>query len=216
MVLDEPARAEFAIRGPDGRPVAGAGIRIQAIIRESYGSVPEGLAERIEARTVTNADGRAVLTAFFPEEIYAVFISAPGLGRQYCGLLKFVGGAGGQDDRPVAGRPHRGRSRRGRPGGRPEPEAHRRGRGRGPLSIFRTDPQGRFAIPEVPVGELSVAGMPPAGSPWFLQSPSDLKVEAGKTTRVEVKAVKGVRLRGLVPRTGYGGTDRRGWPLPPP
>ena len=61
---------------------------------------------------------------------------------------------------------------------------------------------------EVPIGVLSVDGMPPAGSPWFLQSPPNLTVEAGKTTRVELEAVKGVRLKGLVPRAAYGDTDR--------
>src|SRR5262249_16485068 len=74
------------------------------------------------------------------------------------------------------------------------------------LGLFSvtTDPQGRFAIPEVPVGELSVHGMPPAGSPWFLQSASALNVEPGHTTRVEVKAIKGVRLKGTVRQRGTG------------
>ncbi len=53
-------------------------------------------------------------------------------------------------------------------------------------------------MPEVPIGVLSVDGMPPAGSAWFLQSLSDVPVAAVKTTWVEVRAVKGVRLRGVV------------------
>ena len=85
MVLDHPARAEILVRGPDGRPVAGARIQPRALHHEPF-VVPDGLAERIEAQTLTNARGRAVLTAFFPEEVSTVFVSAPGLGRQYFSL----------------------------------------------------------------------------------------------------------------------------------
>ncbi len=85
MVLDEPARAEILVRGPDGRPVAGARIQPRALHHEPF-VVPDGLAERIEAQTLTDARGRAVLSAFFPEEIDTVIVAAPGLGRQYFSL----------------------------------------------------------------------------------------------------------------------------------
>ena len=110
--------------------------------------------------------------------------------RQYCGLLKFVGG---QEVRAIDLLPV------GRIEGRvvaDDPEIVRNRK----LTVavwdaglfdLRTDLQGRFAVPEAPVGELRVEGLPPAGSPWILQVPKDLKVEAGRTTRVEVKAVKG-------------------------
>ena len=87
LVLDEPARAEFLVRGPDGRPVAGARIQPRVLDRDFF-SVPDGLAERIEAQTVTDDRGRAVLTAFFPEEISTVIVVAPGLGRQQFGFSR--------------------------------------------------------------------------------------------------------------------------------
>jgi protocatechuate 3,4-dioxygenase beta subunit len=209
MVLDEPARAEFLIRGPDGRTVAGARIQPRVLNRDPFG-VPDGLAERIEAQAVSDEHGRAVLTAFFPEEISTLFVSAPGLGRQYFGFgfrhgqqeartieLRPVGRVEGQI---VADDPEIGRDRR--------LLVTVRDRRIGPpaLGLFfvTTDPQGRFVLPEVPVGELNASGMPPVGSPWFLQSASGLKVEAGQTTRVEVKAVKGVRLKGTVRQRGTG------------
>ena len=72
------------------------------------------------------------------------------------------------------------------------------------LFYLEADDRGRFAIPEAPVGTLGVYGDPPAGVPWFLQGSSGVPVEAGKTTVVEVKAVKGVRLKGLVRERGTG------------
>jgi hypothetical protein len=60
------------------------------------------------------------------------------------------------------------------------------------------DDRGRFTVPEFPAGGLGVYGQPTAGSPWFLRSPPDLKVEPGRTTRVEARPVKGVRLEGVV------------------
>jgi hypothetical protein len=200
MVLDEPAHAEFLIRGPDGRPIAGARIRPQLVrIGESgeWAGVPDELARRIADRTVTDADGRAVLSAFFPEDVSAEFISAPGLGRQY--------------GRPGWFDPSRGvREIRLPPVGRIEgtvvaddPEIARGLKltitvwDTGLLEV-RTDARGRFAIPEAPVGELGACVTTPAGSSWFLRAPEGLKVEAGRTTRVELRAAKGVRLRGRV------------------
>ncbi len=208
-MLDAPSRAEFVVRGPDGRPVAGARIQPRALDREFF-AVPDGLAERIEAQTVTDDHGRAVLAEFFPDEISTIFVSAPGLGRQQFG---FGLRGGSQEARTIDLMPV------GRVEGRivaDDPEIARNHRltvmiwdrrlGPPALGLFylRTDPQGRFVIPEVPVGGLSVSGMPTAGSPWFLESPPDLKVEAGKTTRVDVRPIKGFRLKGVVRERGTG------------
>src|SRR5262249_32251654 len=74
------------------------------------------------------------------------------------------------------------------------------------IGMFKvtTDSQGCFALPEVPAGELHILGMPPAGSPWFLQTPSPARIEAGQTAWVEVKAIKGVRIKATVRQRGAG------------
>ena len=210
MVLDHPARSEFLIRGPGGQPVAGARIEPRLLHRDDN-FVPAGLAERIAARTFTDARGRAVLSAFFPEEVRVVFVKAPGLGSQHfdCDRRDDDLGVMAIDLVPV-----------GRVEGRITPGdaemiinnreltvfvRDRRG-GSLALGVFylRTDPRGRFAIPEVPVGRLVANGTPTAGSPWYLQATSRLEVEARRTTWVEVKAIKGVRLRGVVRERGTG------------
>lgn len=209
MVLDHPARAEFLVRGPDGRPVAGARVHPRGLRGEPY-SVPAGLSDQIADRTVTDARGRAVLTAFFPEEVSTVFVSAPGLGRQYFAL----GNQGGvREARTIDLVPV------GRVEGRivaddPALARHRKlmavtwaGR-RGPPAIGlerpMTDDQGRFTIPEAPVGDLTASANPPAGSPAFFQMTSPAKVEAGRTTQVELRPLRTVRLRGTLRERGTG------------
>lgn len=205
LVLDPPARAVFVVRGPNGQPVAGARIQPRVLQRD-FSSVPDGLAEEIEAQAVTDASGRAAITAFFPEEIAAAIVAAPGLGRQQfsfrSGALSVGQGPKLIDLSPV-----------GRVEGRIVAEA-----GQSPLArhlqiyvhdrsdspparailSVDVDANGRFALDEVPAGQLGVFGEAPAGSPWFLQSPDGLAVRPGQTTRVEVRPFKGVRLHGLV------------------
>ena len=102
---------------------------------------------------ITDARGRAVLTAFFPEEISTVFVSAPGLGRQYFGFESYPGSrkprtielspVGRVEGRIVADDPEIARSRKltGRDLGQ------RRGSPAMGLEYLTTDPQGRFVIP---------------------------------------------------------------------
>jgi hypothetical protein len=209
MMIDEPARAEYLVHGPDGRPVADARIQPRVLRRESF-SVPDELAERIEAQAASDAGGRVVLTAFYPEEISTIIVSAPGLGRQQFG---FGTRDGWQEAKSIDLRPA------GRVDGRlvADDEALVRDRritvtvwnqqtGPPALGLFylKTDAHGRFAVPEAPIGTLTVEGAPTAGSPWLFRSPPDLKVEAGRTTQVEVKPVKGVRLKGVVRERGAG------------
>jgi hypothetical protein len=154
MVIDAPTRAEFLVRGPDGRPVAGARIQPVALNGPPY-HVPEGLGERIAERTITDARGRVVLTALFPEEVVIVTVSAPGLGRQRYEFLAFAGSRKPRiielspvdrvEGRIVADDPMLAVNRKlvavfsDRPG-RPRAES------------LTTDREGRFTIPEAPDG----------------------------------------------------------------
>ena len=75
-----PARP-FEVFGPDGKAVAGAMIEPRVLAR-NYSQVPDRLASLIGAETVTDARGRAVMTAFFPDEITAIRVTAEGYGQQ--------------------------------------------------------------------------------------------------------------------------------------
>ncbi|MEJ7637076.1 MAG: hypothetical protein WKF75_03560 [Singulisphaera sp.] len=66
-----------------------------------------------------------------------------------------------------------------------------------------TDDEGRFVLPEVPVGNLRVSGGQ-GGDRLLVTSPAGLKVEAGETTRVELKPTPGVRVHGVVREKGSG------------
>ncbi len=204
LVLDVSARAVFVVRGPNGQPVAGARIQPRVLQRD-FGSVPDGLAEEIEAHAVTDASGRAVITAFFAEEIATAIVSAPGLGRQQFSF-RFGAMPAGQGPKLIDLSPV------GRVEGRVIADA-----GQAPLArrlgVYMHDPSdspparailsvdvdanGRFALDEVPAGQLSISGEAPAGSPWFLSSAIGVEVRPGQTTHVEVRRFKGVRLHGL-------------------
>jgi hypothetical protein len=56
----------------------------------------------------------------------------------------------------------------------------------------------------VPVGSLRIHGNPPPDSPWFFSSVAGSSVEAGRTTRVDVKPYEAVRLKGMVRGRGTG------------
>ena len=87
LVVGPPAISPFEVRGPDGRPIAGATITPRVLFRQ-YASVPDGLADLIAADTRTDQRGRAVLTAVFPEEVSTVVVTAPGFGSQQFGFAQ--------------------------------------------------------------------------------------------------------------------------------
>ncbi len=81
LVIGPPARALFEVHDPHGKPVAGAMIEPRALDRH-HAILPDPLSSLIGADTVTDPHGRAVMTAFFPEEIRAISVAAEGYGRQ--------------------------------------------------------------------------------------------------------------------------------------
>lgn len=203
LVVGPPARAVFEVVGPDGKPVAGAKVIPRAITRDAT-AAPDALGSLVAART--DAAGRAVVTAFFPEEIATVFVAARGLGVQQFGFR-----GSGVEPKSVALLPV------GRVKGRvladdaaearalplvvasfhpkqPSPAAG--------LFHLPTTAEGRFEIDEVPEGRLSVAVVSRPRSPWFGQMENQPQVVAGKTAEVTLKLVRGVRVRGVVRERG--------------
>ncbi len=124
MVLDHPARAGFLVRGPDGRPVAGArhpapGARPRVLRRARR----IGRADRGRDRHRRPRSGRA--HRVLPRGgVHPVRLRA-GAGPTVLRLWLPGQQAGPQDDRPGAGRPRRGADRGGRPRDRARPEARR-------------------------------------------------------------------------------------------
>ena len=207
LVVGPPALSRFEVRGPDGQPIAGATITPRVLNRQ-YASVPDGLAELIAAETRTDEQGRAVLTAVFPEEISTIIVTAPGLGSQQFGF----GHRDVTSETKVV---------------RLSPAGHVKGRLTGPaeavsgrkltvriwspkgspalaLSFVTTDKLGRFDIPEIAEGSLSVNGEPNITSPWYVPFQKDLKIEAGRTTEIEIPLAKAVPITGLVQEKGTG------------
>jgi hypothetical protein len=211
LALGPPATTSVEVRDPGGKPVAGATI-MPRVLNRGYLSVPDGLAARIAADTVTDVSGRATIAAFLPEEVSTVFVTAEGFGTQQFGFghgqdialgtkvvnLMPVGKVEGR----IVGEPETVRgmallvaswNTRSNP---PPPPA---------LGAFfvTTDDEGRFVLPEVPVGDLSVSGGK-EGDRLLVSSPAGLKIEAGETTRVELKPTPGVRVHGVVREKGSG------------
>ncbi len=217
LVVSPAARTAFEVHDPNGRPLAGARIEPRVLNRR-FVSVPDGLAERIAVETVTDARGRAVLSAFLPEEIGTVFVAAEGFGRQQFGFGHRDVSA---DTKVITLLPA------GRLTGRltGEPEAIR---GR-PLSVaiwnrqsnpppppatantsVTTDADGRFVVPEIAVGPLRISMEPDITSPWYFDNRSEGAdetqpvIEAGRTTEVVLPMKRAVRVHGLVREKGTG------------
>ncbi len=209
LVVGPPARAMFEVRCPDGKPAVGAQIEPRMLCRD-YGLVPDGLAPIIGADTVTDAHGRAVMTAFFPEEIASIRVNAEGYGQQEFG---FGYEELTPDPRVITLRPV------GRLKGRlvGEPGAIRRR----PLSVstftppdarvphvysldITTDDDGRFDIPATAIGPHDVKTIPHCDSPWYANSEGLPNVEPGQTTEVVLPLKRAIRVRGVVREKGTG------------
>jgi len=215
LALGPPARTLFEVRGPDGKPVAGATIMPRVLARD-FCVVPFGLGDQIGAETRTDARGRAVMTAFLPEEVATAFVTAAGLGSQQFGFTEHdLRGIATIDPRtkvidllPV-----------GRVRGRLVGDAAViKGRGltimtSAPYPLFpwpglvhaTTDDQGRFEVPDVVAGRLEVHfSEPDPLASDYVDSPKGLYVEAGKTTEVDLRLDNAVPVYGFVRERGTG------------
>lgn len=202
-----PSLSLFEVRASDGKPVPNATITPRVLSRHSL-SLPDGLAERIAAETRTDAEGRAVLTALLPEEVRTIIVSAPGFGSQQFGFgfretspgpktvtLLPVGGVKGR----LNGPPERIRHRRltlmvWNPKSHPPPATA--------LAYVTTDDLGRFTVPTIAEGILSVSEDGDITSPWYIPAQKDQKVKAGQIREIVVPLAKAVRIRGHVRERG--------------
>jgi hypothetical protein len=89
LVLRPPARTEIEVNYADLRPVAGARIRISRLTSDIR-AIPKPLADCTEL--ATDARGVAVLDAFAAERVAELEVKASGHGIQRCALLPTVKG----------------------------------------------------------------------------------------------------------------------------
>ena len=230
VVLGPPAGSSFRVEGPGREPIAGATVRVTRLDRES-GVVPEELAGKFGA--TTDADGRAVLDAFASDEIVAVEARADGFGIQ-----PRIFSPPGPGPKVIRLRPT------GRVAGRlvaddpaavrgwvvfastlPDDDPSRRGSWAGTAEAT-TDREGRFEMPPLAAGKLSLSFTPPEGARYRPAPVPDRTLPAGGEVGVEVDLSRAVRVEGVVRERGGGppvagvrlavstpSTPNRGYPI---
>ncbi len=159
VTLQPGSETIFRVFGPDGEPVAGARV-VPTVLYREWLSLPKPLGELV--MPLTNAEGEAATAALRPEDVRGVRIWAPGLGMQQWTSPTFGEGEGTKVVHllPVA----RLEGEVVDPDGKPLPLVLLRvitipESFRGPyvgVVEIASDAQGRFVVPELPVGLLFV------------------------------------------------------------
>ena len=200
LTLGRPDPAEFVVKGPDGRPVEGARVVPTRLARPGLG-LPAAVAALASA--TTDAEGRARLAAFRGDEVLAVVVEAGGFGLQprefvqadgsawpgpksvrLRGVGRVEGRLTGDDPKSLGGRTIRLDS---------ESDGHPVG-----SAEAKTDEAGRFAVPALASGLVSVRVRPEAGSPDLGVRVARYTVAEGSRVEAEVAIRRGVRVAGVV------------------
>jgi hypothetical protein len=207
LVVEKSTQAGFRLLGPDGAPVADARIAASAV--EGM-VVPGELAEKV-AGTV-GPDGAAALPDFAPGAIRWVRVDSPKFGTQLIRTLgarttpasafrlEPVGRVSGrvvaESDQPVNAL---------RVQAETFPAGYDLGGTIGSATVT-TDANGRFEIPAIAAGRLSLvldlrsrSDLPYRGLP-----PASQVVEAGQTTTLEIRLNRAVHLEGIIRERGTG------------
>jgi hypothetical protein len=211
LTLAVPAEAAVTVVGPDGKPVAGARVQPYMIRLEGLPyslALPRALGEALAAET--DARGKGRLAAFSAEaKIDFVRVIAKPFGIQ---LVEFGDGkvelapVGRVAGRVVADEPAQAKGLAIIASTLPEPPApHRPG-----IVEVTTDADGRFEIPAIAAGKLTLHAAPAeAGAVPRTLYPADRVVKAGELTEVEVRLDGPVRTRAVAGRV----RDREGRPV---
>jgi protocatechuate 3,4-dioxygenase beta subunit len=210
--LNSPARAEVSLLGPDREPVAGARI---IPIRTGELPIPEPLGQALVA--TTDVSGRAVIAGLAPESLGGVRVEARGFGIQTLEILdsrfpipdtkrqpspkgavsltlapvgRLVGRFVASGDEPFRGVTVRATSQVG----------GYDGSGQGGSAVVACDERGRFEIPAIAAGSvtLDLEFDPEKGTilrPWPI---SKILVRAGRTTEVAIPLHPTVKVQSLV------------------
>jgi protocatechuate 3,4-dioxygenase beta subunit len=211
VTLPTRGRAEYVVEGPDGRPVAGARVRVRSLA-PFYTKPPEELAARLEART--DAVGRALIDAVSAEQVSEVGVEAEGLGLQPRYFDPTLPGPRRVVLRPAAalegrfvaedGRPIRGWKVSATTYTEPEPSGRRGPAGRAEPIPLAED--GSFRIPAIAVGALDLwVDWPDGPEPDILPSwPQRMTVHEGRDNRVEIPLRRAAEVTGVIRERGTG------------
>ena len=200
LTLVRPGPAEFVVKGPEGRAVAGARVVPTRLARPGLGLPGDvgGLAS-----ATTDAEGRATLPAFRGDEVLAVRVEADGFGAQVrdfaqadgsaapgpksirlAGVGRVEGRLTGDDPKSLGGRTiHLNSSTGGRPVG---------------FAEARTDASGRFAVPALAAGVVSVRVRAEEGSPDLGARVVRYLLAEGGRVEAELALRRAVRVAGVV------------------
>ena len=200
LELGPPAQAEVHVVDPDDAPVVGASIRIDRIAPNNLG-IPDPIADRLEA--TTDAAGRAVLDGFASAELVAIAVRAKGFGSQPRTYYPPTRGPKTVRLSPVA--KVSGRLAGGEPAilrgwkvsawtmSSDGPTGRPRARIGGAEAT--SDDEGRFEIPAIAAGNLTITVRPPDGVPYLAENLS-AGLRAGQDNPITVVVRHAVRLEG--------------------
>ncbi len=210
LTLGPAGGASFRIEGAAREPIGSARVRV-TLLQRDFRAVPSDLAQ--QAEVTTDGQGRAEVDAFAPEEIAGIEIRADGYGTQPHHFvppapgprairLRAVGRVSG---RLVANDPAAVRGWSVFAATIPDDDPTYRGSWAG-IGRATTDDQGRFDIPALASGRLTVTLTPPDGSGYRPEPGHDSQriLKAGGTTDVEIGLKKSVKVEGLVRERGTG------------
>ena len=213
----------ITLLGPDGKPAANARVVPGSFspapedIARTFLSVPDELAERLGA--TTSASGEVVLAYVTPEHQVQLEVAADGLGTQWFYSIE-------TPERPITLRPV------GRVAGRVEaddPEAVRGvvielwtkigghqcdSNGAGGCAgraQAQTDDLGRFEVPALAAGVVTIQVNVPGAWPYRAAAMSLQPIEEGGESRAEVVLTRAVRLKGTARERGTGQPVAGAW-----
>jgi Carboxypeptidase regulatory-like domain len=210
-------RTAVRVAGPDGKPVAGARVvPVQVRVKggmppRSSFPPPEVIADLLAA--TTDAIGLGEIKNVQSADVEAVWVEAPGFGRQGCELRAGAGGiqsitlksAGRLIGRIEADDPSATRGLSVLAMTIPQKSDGQRTSGEGSAT---TSAEGSFEIAALAAGRLAFNVFPAPGSKLRPKLPSDLTIEPGKTTEVTIRMEGPSRLRTVAGRV----VDRAGQP----
>ncbi len=203
LVLGPPAKTEIRVKDPELRPVAGARIKVSQLASDML-ALPKALADRIEVSS--DAAGRAVLDAFAAERVAELEVFAQGHGIQRCALLATVEGPKLVWLAPVA-----------KVSGRLTADDPSVTRGwtiwaaTAPLdrsaspgdsfigtAVVTTDDEGRFEIPAIAEGYLTLCCRPRGDAALRVRDTPPALLRADRPNEIKVAVERAFRVEGTV------------------
>lgn len=202
----------FVIIGADGRPLAGAEVEPHLYrTSQAFGVVPPELLPLVGAKT--NATGLARLPAVPREGFITVRVTSKALGVQQVQIdggssapavrtlrLRSVGRVEG---RIVAENPRTARGVRVSLSTRDPVALHGANRSKGEAVVF-SDDRGQFAVDAIATGKIMLFARVDRSLPVRPELPQNFTVAADQVTKIEVRLLEAVPVRGVIRVRGSG------------